>query len=227
MISLGKFFFKTRNALFPILAVIIYLLFLPPQRTFIWDVLALVLVVSGVFMRFMVIGYVSVARDGVGKVSHADELFTRGMFGLCRNPLYAGNIVIFTGIFLLHGAWPVFAIGFSLFLFLYYAIIFSEEAYLGGKFKSEWDQYRATTPRLLPRLSNWKSAVAGMEFSVKRAIFIENNVMTLAAIMVAFSLWYKSYTATDVAMIPLVSAILLFGGLGFIASISVLKKFMA
>jgi protein-S-isoprenylcysteine O-methyltransferase Ste14 len=56
-----------------------------------------------------------VHRNGVAKVVHADELYIKGMFGLCRNPLYFGNILIYIGAFLLHGAWPIMIGGTALF----------------------------------------------------------------------------------------------------------------
>ncbi len=223
MVELGRFFFKWRNALFPVLVFALYLLVRPATQARWLDLLAIALVIVGVLIRATVIGYVLVLRDGDNKVSHADELFTKGMFGICRNPLYLGNITTYIGIFLLHGAWPVLLLGAGLFVFIYYAIIFSEESFLRGKFGQSFADYCARVPRLMPMLGNWSAATKDMTFSFKRAIWVEYNVMTQAILMVALALWYKSWAVSGSATMPMVSIVLLVAGVAFIGTIRVLK----
>ncbi len=224
MTELGRFFFRTRNLLFPLLVLAIYALERPPARPLWLDVLALALIVLGVSIRVMVIGFIRVRRDGEGKTAHADTLFTRGMFGLCRNPLYTGNILTYAGVFLLHGSWLVFFLGTGVFVFIYYAIIFSEEAYLAGKFGPEWEAYRSRVPRLLPNPANWRQATDGMEFDLRRAIIGEHNVILQALVIVALALWYKSWALSGAAIPPLITPALLLIAVAFLIFVQSQRK---
>lgn len=230
LIQLGQFFFKWRNYLFPSLVFILYAASPPPSTIFnnahlesFSDVLAIALVAAGVFIRFLVIGFGRVARDGNRKSAHASKLFTKGMFGLSRNPLYLGNILIYAGVFRLHGAEAVFVIGTLLFIFIYITIILSEEAYLSKTFGDEYAAYKATAPRLLLRLKNWAQAKEGMQFSWARALLGEYNVATQAALMVGFGWWYEVASQTGDSTLPAFSAALIAGAVVFALSMRAIK----
>ncbi len=231
MIPLGRFFFKSRNFLFPLIVFGLFALMPPAQLILgsaqtetMLDATAITIVALGVLIRMMVIGYFEVVRDGDKKTAHADELFTRGMFGISRNSLYLGNLTIYTGVFLLHGTWPVFMAGVAIFLFIYYAIIFSEEAFLADKFGESFTAYCKHVPRLLPKLSNRAEATSGMQFSWKRAVYGEYNIIGQAVLMVALALWYESYNVTGLVMPPLSVAVLLVGGILFVLAIRTFKR---
>ncbi len=193
MIPIGKFFFKWRNLTFPMIVIGIYVGITPSTVLASGQsYLAISLVILGVLIRMSVVGFFNVARDGDNKTAHADELFTRGMFGISRNSLYLGNLTTYFGIFLLHGAPLALVAGFAIFLFIYYAIIFSEEAYLSEKFSDSFTTYCENVPRLLPKLGNWTKATSGMAFSWKRAVYSEYNVIGQSILVVALAFWYKS-----------------------------------
>jgi len=230
LISLGRFFFKSRNYLFPALVLSLYALH-PPQGTIfnsaltetITDIVAISLVGAGVLIRFLVIGFGRVTRDGNQKTAHADTLFTKGMFGISRNPLYLGNILIYAGVFRLHGAQEVFLIGTLLFIFIYITIILSEEAYLSKTFGADYAAYKAEVPRLLPRLKNWPRAKENMQFSWAKALIGEYNVATQAALMVGFGWWYEVASQSGTASIPVFSAMLLACAVVFALTIRAIK----
>ena len=231
MIPLGRFFFKSRNLMFPLIVFGLFAI-LPPAQTILGsaqietmsDATGITLVALGVFIRLLVIGYFDVVRDGDKKTAHADELFTRGMFGISRNSLYLGNLTIYTGVFMLHGTWPVFLAGVAIFVFIYYAIIFSEEAFLANKFGDSFTAYCKDVPRLLPKLANRAEATKGMMFSWKRAVFGEYNIIGQAVLMVALALWYENYSVTGLGMPPLAVSVLLVGGIIFVLAIRTLKR---
>lgn len=220
MIKIGGFLFRWRDYLFP-LTVLLLFASIPPAKTifgsaaleYIVDIAALLLILSGVLIRMLVIGYVMVRRNGAAKVVHANELYIKGMFGLCRNPLYFGNILIYIGAFLLHGALPVIIGGTALFLFVYYSIIFSEENYLQGRFGEDYITYCSHTPRLLPRLSNWGNATSGMQLKWLRALSVESNVITQSMLIASLALWYEHAANSEDKTIPMISIILLGGSL--------------
>ncbi len=230
LIWLGRFFFKWRNYLFPLLVLSLYAM-RPPQSTIFnsasfetfSDVIAISLVGVGVFVRFLVIGFGRVTRDGKQKTAHADTLFTKGMFGLSRNPLYLGNILIYMGVFRLHGAQDVFIIGTLLFIFIYTTIILSEEAYLSKAFGAEYAAYKARVPRLLPRLKNWATAKENMQFSWAKALLGEYNVATQAALMVGFGWWYEVAKQSHDASLPLLSAMLFASAVVFALAMRTIK----
>jgi protein-S-isoprenylcysteine O-methyltransferase Ste14 len=230
LIRLGQFFFKTRNYLFPILVLALYAM-RPPQNTIFGsalvesasDTLAIILVTTGVFIRFTVMGFGLVRRDGNQKSAHASALFTKGMFGLSRNPLYLGNILIYTGVFMLHGAYEVFIIGTLLFIFIYTTIILSEETYLSKTFGADYAAYKARVPRLRLRLRNWPEAKKDMSFSWAKALLGEYNVATQAALMVAFGWWYEVARQSGDAAIPMLSAMLIASAFVFVLSMRAIK----
>jgi len=230
LIWLGRFFFKSRNYLFPALVLALYAA-RPPQSTIfnsaliesITDIVAISLATVGVLIRFSVIGYGRVNRDGQNKTAHADTLFTNGMFGISRNPLYLGNILIYAGIFRLHGAQEVFIAGTLLFIFIYITIILSEEVYLSKTFGAEYATYKADVPRLLPRLKNWAHAKENMRFSWAKALLSEYNVATQAMLMVGLGWWYEVASQTGAAAIPVFSAVAISCAVVFAASMRAIK----
>lgn len=231
MIKIGGFIFRWRDYLFPLTVLLLFIAVAPAQTIFgstalehTVDIVALLLILSGVLIRMLVIGYVMVNRNGAAKVVHANELYTKGMFGLCRNPLYLGNITIYIGAFLLHGAWPVVIGGSALFLFVYYSIIFSEENYLQGRFGEDYTAYCNSTPRLLPRLSNWDDSTADMKFQWLRALRIEDNVIAQSVFIAGLALWYESASHSEGSTMPMISIILLGGGTLFVLSMRLFKR---
>lgn len=231
MIKIGGFLFHWRDYLFPLAVLVLFITASPAQTIFgsatledTVDIVALLLILSRVLIRMLVIGYVKVRRNGIAKVVHADELYIKGMFGLCRNPLYLGNILIYTGAFLLHGALPVVIGGTALFLFAYYSIIFSEENYLQDRFGEDYTAYCSHTPRLLPRLSNWGDSTAEMELQWLRALLSEDNVIAQSVFIVGLALWYESASHSEGIALPMISIILLGGGTLFILSTQLFKR---
>ena len=208
MINLGKFFFRTRNWLFPVLAVAIYLVATPPPTGFLWDAFALALMALGVAVRVVVIGLQTVERDGLNKKAHADRLFTEGMFGVCRNPLYLGNLLAASGFFLLHGSLLVAVLGIGAFAFIYACIILSEEDFLAGKFGNEWNAYRDDVPRLLPRLDRLAAVLRTGNVDLGKGLRAESNVISLNVSLAAFALWYKASVISGSVAPPVITYVL-------------------
>lgn len=78
------------------------------------------------------------------------RLVTAGPYSMTRNPLYFFSLLGFMGIGF---ATETFSLGLAFglaFLIAYPAVIRREEAFLQSRFGSEFESYRARTPRLLP-----------------------------------------------------------------------------
>lgn len=110
MIAIGNFLFRFRNQLFPAIIVVLFLLMPPPALvldnpllTLAKDAVAILVILAGLALRATVVGYQYIQRGGLRKKVYAKDLVTEGMFGVCRNPLYVGNMLLYCGVFLLHG----------------------------------------------------------------------------------------------------------------------------
>jgi protein-S-isoprenylcysteine O-methyltransferase Ste14 len=85
------------------------------------------------------------------------ELFTRGVYGLCRHPIYASWIVFLVpGILLLAGSW-MFLLAPLVMYVLLRLMIRDEEAFLEATFQDEYRAYRRRVPAVLPVPRFWLS----------------------------------------------------------------------
>lgn len=89
-------------------------------------------------------------------------LITNGPFAYVRNPLYLGNMLLYTGIGVMSLAlfpWlPIVALVW--FIIQYSLIVSGEEEYLAGRFGAAYDEYRRRVPRFLPRLTPYVASAA-------------------------------------------------------------------
>lgn len=191
-IRTGDFFFKYRNLLFPLLLVTLFVV-RPPSYEY-WglewleglkDVAAALIVLAGLALRASVIGFAYIKRGGLNKQVYADKLVTEGFFGVCRNPLYVGNFIIYFGVLLMHGSPLVIVLGMAFFGFVYSAIVAAEEYFLRGKFGEEFTAYCREVPRWGFKMERFRQATQDMEFSLKRVIAKDYTTMTNAIIALA------------------------------------------
>ncbi len=184
-IKIGDFFFKYRNYLFPILLLSMFLGRRPPSSYFgseeledIIDTIAILITLSGLAMRSAVIGFRYIKRGGLNKKVYAANLVTDGFFGVCRNPLYVGNMLVCEGLLLKHGDPVVFMLGSAFFIFVYQSIIAAEEFFLRREFGAAYAAYCQDVPRWRMRWSRLKNATEGMKFNLKRALVKDYSTIT-------------------------------------------------
>lgn len=195
LVKTGDFLFKYRNLLFPLMLVALFATHTPPSEyagshnyEVAKDVFAVWIVLSGLMLRAAVIGFKYIKRGGLNKQVYADTLVTEGFFATCRNPLYVGNMLIYTGVLLMHGSPFVFVVGLLMFCFIYTAIIAAEEYFLRGKFGAEFEAYCREVPRWIPKFS--RLDVSGMEFNMNRVIAKDYTTMANAVFaVVGLELW--------------------------------------
>lgn len=225
LVSIGNFLFKWRDKLVPVTILTLFLLAHPLVTSPMLKMAALSLSLGGLALRGAVIGYAYIKRGGVNKKVYAAELVTDGLFGVCRNPLYVGNIMIYTGLFLFHGHPLVIVLGIPMFLFFYVSLVAAEEAYLANKFGDGYQAYCRDVPRWTLKMSRFQSAVEGMEFNVWRVI--TKDYTTAATTLIALTLTeaYRYATLPKGAAMPV--AYLGFLGLmvvGFGIAVLAIKK---
>jgi protein-S-isoprenylcysteine O-methyltransferase Ste14 len=176
------------------LPIALALLLIPsayPPWSFVWPGLALV--AAGECIRLWgvrQIGAISRTRsDRLG------PLVATGPFALVRNPLYLGNITLWTG-FSLCAALPWMAPLVVLLLALvYHAIVRWEEQLLESRLGASYRAYMASVPRWIPRINRRGSRPLSRPsqpgFSWRDTLFSERG--TLIAIAAGFALLSAKY----------------------------------
>ena len=195
-IAAGNFFFTYRNAIFPAIFVLA-VPFLQPR--IMWGGPGLDRLVTacgawvalaGQWIRVTTIGFEYIERGGKHKQVYASRLVQGGVYGLTRNPMYAGNVFIALGVTMAAGSPLIYAVVLPLFLFVYQAIIAAEEAYLRHRFGREYDEYCARVNRFLPSLRRIPEAFAGMRYDWKSSVRKELSTMAgLASALILLPLW--------------------------------------
>ena len=90
----------------------------------------------------------------------APSLCTSGPYGYTRNPLYIGNMIIYSGVVFVAGSLNILSmliVTWAFFIIQYYLIINLEQNTLIDIFGEEYKNYLNNVPILFPRLSSWKN----------------------------------------------------------------------
>lgn len=154
------------------------------------DAAGLAVALVGQGIRWAVLGLVSISRAGKGNRVHADRLFQGGLFAHSRNPLYVGNVLVFTGLLTVWNSWVGWIVALPAVLLTYYCIVRAEEAFLSERFGAEYRAYRARVRRFLPRARGLGATLRGQTFDWRRAVRKEYGAtfawMTAVVIVVAW-----------------------------------------
>lgn len=194
----GTWLFKHRGVLPLIIFVIGAGLFLKNESSpenwilkeevqhYLYELSCLITSFIGFFIRVYTVGYSRPNTSGRNtKQQVADELNTRGIYSIVRNPLYVGNFFMWLGIAMLTGNFW-FIVAFILFYFLYYErIIFTEEEFLKNKFGDTYLNWAKTTPIIVPRFNSFVKSE--YSFNWKKVLRQEKN--GFAALMIIFCMF--------------------------------------
>ncbi|MDM7992608.1 MAG: isoprenylcysteine carboxylmethyltransferase family protein [Candidatus Fermentibacter sp.] len=147
-----------------------------------WEMLCLLVSLSGLAVRAVTVGYASAGTSGRNtRRQVADSLNTTGPYSLVRHPLYLGNFLMALGVFLFLRVWwlpLVYSLAFALY---YERIMFAEEAFLRGKFGVEYIAWAVGTPAFVPGRSRWRAP--GRPFAWRTVAKRESQ--SLAAVCIA------------------------------------------
>jgi len=183
-IAIGNFLFRTRNALFPLLYLT---LFLGQQRVSEAAVVMLAagaaIVLLGQGIRILTVGLDYIVRGGRQRKVYADSLVQTGLFAHCRNPLYLGNLLMIIGFGVAANNPWYLGIAMPLFFFGYACIIAAEEHYLLGRFGESYQHYCARTPRLLPRMAGLGQTLRTFAFNWRRVVVKEYTTLCMTLLM--------------------------------------------
>jgi protein-S-isoprenylcysteine O-methyltransferase Ste14 len=115
----------------------------------------IVIAIIGESIRFWGVGHASYETRVTGNVG-ASRLVVTGPFAYVRNPLYVGNILLYTGFAIMANRPWLTLLTAAWFIFQYMMIVSREEEFLAGKFGEEYESYRRAVPRFLPRLTPYQ-----------------------------------------------------------------------
>ncbi len=176
MLAFGRWLFKYRNRAFPVVMLALFLSCRPRlfggtlTGDFGLDALGLLLALGGQWLRAMVVGYAYIKRGGLNKEVYAETLVTKGLFAHCRNPLYVGNVLILTGLFVIYNNEVAYVVGGIFFGLGYIAIVETEEAFLRNKFGAEYIEYCARVGRWTISFSGLEETLKSMQFDWRRVL---------------------------------------------------------
>jgi protein-S-isoprenylcysteine O-methyltransferase Ste14 len=170
MARIGHFLFRFRNALFPI--VLLLLAFGTRPRVAFGDIgldhltdgAGFLISLSGQALRALVIGLAYITRGGQNQRVWAHALVDGGVFAHCRNPLYVGNLLIIAGLAVVHNGWAMYLVALPLFVFVYAAIVRAEEAFLTETFGDAYRDYCRRVPRWVPSFGGLATTIGAMRF---------------------------------------------------------------
>jgi len=191
-IQAGNFFFRYRNALFPIVFLLSLLVFRPqillnnPWLDRVLGACGAVVALMGELVRLATVGFDYIERGGKNRQVYASRLVHGGIYGLTRNPMYVGNMLMVTGLCMASGSVGATLFVIPFFLFVYQAIVSAEEAFLRHRFGSEYEEYCALVPRFLPSWRRIRDSFSGMRYNWRRAI--RQDLSTIFMVLISLTL---------------------------------------
>jgi protein-S-isoprenylcysteine O-methyltransferase Ste14 len=137
--------------------------------------IGLFLVIAGIVIRSLTIGLEYIKRGGLKRKIYAEKLVTGGIYGICRNPMYLGNLFILAGFGIYANSALFTFIIFPTYIFIYWAIIKAEENFLTEKFGDKFIHYKNRVHPLIPDLSKFGSLFENRKFKWRKVLFKEYN----------------------------------------------------
>ncbi len=176
LIKLGNLFFKYRSYT-PLPFVLLMIMFINPTAKSI--VSGFLVALIGELIRLWAVSYAgSETRTTSG--AGGTYLVTQGPYGIVRNPLYIGNVIIYVGMGIMaNSLFPylqIFAVIY--FLFQYYCIILTEESFLRSKFAATYNKYFKSVGRLFPSFKELPSDIRStLPFNINAGLKSENRTL--------------------------------------------------
>lgn len=179
----GKFLFRNRSYT-PIPFIVIMFLFIKPTPLSLLS--GFLIMTIGEIIRIWAVSYAGSETRTTGSVG-GSVLVTQGPYSLVRNPLYAGNVIIYLGVGVMSMAlFPYMQIiAFIYFFFQYYCIIINEEEYLDEAFPETYPVYKKYVSRIFPSFKKLPPEIrSGIEFNLAKGLKSETRTLTSFSIVV-------------------------------------------
>jgi protein-S-isoprenylcysteine O-methyltransferase Ste14 len=228
MKKLGSFLFRWRGTVFPLIIVMLAVLFPPRLAHSVFDQLmiglGLAVILAGQSIRILTIGWDYIERGGKEGKVFASRLVTGGAYAYCRNPMYVGNILLVAGFLFAYGRLVAGIVGIACCALFYSAIVACEESFLQEKFGAEFTNYRARVPRWGIRLSPLLLDLRVRATDVKAVLLREYGTLSVTAIcaltMTTWRVKGEEWQAMELAVLCAASGFVL----GFYLTMLYLKR---
>jgi protein-S-isoprenylcysteine O-methyltransferase Ste14 len=183
MVQLGGWLFRHRTWL-PLPVALVIVLAAPGASPPPFVGIGIALVAAGELLRLWAVHHIGVISRT--RSDRLGPLVATGPFALVRNPLYLGNVALWTGFAAsARLAWliPVIAL---LLGFQYHAIVRWEEELLAERLGEDYRAYVRRVPRWVPAFGNFSANPSKPTFSWSDTLFSERG--TLLAIALGYVL---------------------------------------
>lgn len=188
MQTLGRWLFKYRSFVpIPIALALVFVRWRATSSP--WALIAgPALVALGQGLRIWAVRHIgTISRT---RSTRLGPLVTGGPYALIRNPLYAGNLFLWSGFAVWSGLLWTIPLVWLIFIIEYGAIERWEASSLQGQFSAAYEEYIRTVPKWLPRWGRLGEAVRSRGTHPWREVFFsERGTLLAAAIMSALMVW--------------------------------------
>jgi protein-S-isoprenylcysteine O-methyltransferase Ste14 len=190
VVRTGGWLFRQRSWL-PLPLVAALLLIPPPtdSPTSPWWTIGLVVVAAGEAVRLWAVHHIgTISRTRSDRLG---PLVASGPFAYVRNPLYLGNILLWTGFAISARLLWFVPVVVVLLAFEYHAIVRWEERLLTERIGEPYASYVAGVPRWLPSFRARRLGQPPAAFSWRHAFFSERGTL-IAIVLGVLLLWLKA-----------------------------------
>jgi protein-S-isoprenylcysteine O-methyltransferase Ste14 len=186
----GNFLFKYRS--YTPIPLALYILY--NSHPEIQNVLiGFILIAIGESLRMWAVSY----AGGITRTTNvgAPSLCTSGPYGYTRNPLYIGNMIIYSGVVFVAGSLNILSIlivTWAFFIIQYYLIINLEQNTLIDIFGKEYKNYMNNVPIFFPRLTSWKNKDKYVPMKFSKTIKTEKRTLQNIILLILI-IYFKHY----------------------------------
>ena len=186
----GNFLFKYRS--YTPIPLALYILY--NSHPEIQNVLiGFILIAIGESLRMWAVSY----AGGITRTTNvgAPSLCTSGPYGYTRNPLYIGNMIIYSGVVFVAGSLNILSmliVTWAFFIIQYYLIINLEQNTLIDIFGKEYKNYMNNVPIFSPRLTSWKNKDKYVPMKFSKTIKTEKRTLQNIILLIMI-IYFKHY----------------------------------
>jgi protein-S-isoprenylcysteine O-methyltransferase Ste14 len=151
--------------------------------------IGIVMAILGESLRFWGVGHATSLTRVTGSVG-ANRLVVSGPFAYLRNPLYLGNMLLYTGFGVMSNVPILIGATAVWFIFQYWMIVSREEEFLAKEFPEEYTLYCAAVPKFIPRLTPYNR---DRESRIQWMVAVRSERRTFQAFAIALLLMTARY----------------------------------
>ncbi len=190
----GNFLFKYRSFTPVPLILVVFIFFRPVEfgeNNFLITIAGVLVMILGELIRVFAVGFSFAGTSGRENFLRADHLNSSGIYSVVRNPLYIGNLFIYSGILLIYSNMYALIFFDVLLIIQYFFIVKAEEDFLLRTYGKEYAKYKEVTNSVFPTIK--KYIKPENKFNSLKVLLKENDSIFNALFISGLIVMYKSY----------------------------------